>query len=546
MGRGVGLARVGSARRGCHLWFYWGMRRLILPAASLSCSLLASACLLDRELYEERRAELLSAGAGGGEGGAEDPGDDGSDPAIDDEDGDGYAADDDCDDTDPTVHPGAPEGWLDDGIDNDCDGDAWAAITWGQGDAAATVLGTQAGVELGRRLAYWEAGDCLLTTAPFFNENRGRVFGIPGGVDGDVGAEGVGYWEGATPYTYLGNPITPREDGSTIVMAPSGAEGAGEAWLLDAADICAGGRQTLSSGPRITGAAVGDYLGASATWLPDLDGDGLEELVVVSSFAAAGGTERGAAYLFREPTRIDADTVAADADVVVAGGHDGASLAEVHVAWRRAGGSEPVLLFTQDGDPAGGHAVLRVEADDLRSGRVDDLATGALVSYADRWVTLAVVGDVSRDGTDEFIGGVWTYGVWSVDDIVGTMEEDEAVASLEWGGEDDWITQFTPIGDGDGDSVADLVVQAEDWPAGEEQGRFALLSGADLPPTGVLAVGGRRLQAEGAALGDSFGYRIAPAGDTDGDGRRDLAVSAYGHDGGETNAGAIFYVPLPY
>jgi hypothetical protein len=520
------------------------MRRVLPPFTILFCATSVSGCLLDRDLYESRRAELLATEGDGRDGDGTGDGGTGGDP--DDADGDGFSAEDDCDDADATVHPDATEGWLDDGVDNDCDGEAREPLTWTAGDASAVVRGIEAGGELGRRIAWWEAGNCALATAPYANDNRGRVYGIPAGTDGDVGAAAVGFWEGPEPYAYLGNAVVPRDDGTTLVTAPSGAAGAGEVWLLDAADVCAGEQRAVSSGPRITGGAPGEYLGASGTWLPDLDGDGIDELVVVSSFASGGGSGRGAAYLFREPDRIDGSTVADDADVLVMGGHDGAELAEVHVAWRRAGGVEPVLLFTQNGDPAGGHAVLRVEPDDLRTGRVDDLAAGTLVSYADRWVTLAVVGDVSRDGTDELIGGVWTYGIWSVDALEGTLEEDEAAATVEWGGDDDWITQLTPIGDGDGDGVADLVVQAEDWPAGEEQGRFAFVSGADLPPIGTLSAGGRRLQAEGEALGDSFGYRIVPAGDPDGDGRSDLAVSAYGHDGGAANAGAVFFVPLPY
>lgn len=76
--------------------------------------LLLVGCLVDRELYDRRRAEILAAESNQ----SHDSDADGTNVIID-SDGDGYEQYEDCNDQDRTVHPGAPE--LCNGIDDDCD-----------------------------------------------------------------------------------------------------------------------------------------------------------------------------------------------------------------------------------------------------------------------------------------------------------------------------------------------------------------------------------------------------------------------------------------
>lgn len=157
-----------------------------------------------------------------------------------------------------------------------------------------------------------------------------------------------------------------------------------------------------------------------------------------------------------------------------------------------------------------------------------------------------MLGDLTRDGTDELAAGVYTLGIWSLADLEGTVDEADAARAVGWDGETEWITGVSALGDVDGDGVVDMALQADDWPDEARQGTLALLSGADLLPAGTTDFGAVRVRLEGASAGDSFGYRATLLGDHDGDGRPDLAVGVPGSDLAGTNAGAVVLAPLPW
>jgi hypothetical protein len=86
-----------------------------------------------------------------------------------------------------------------------------------------------------------------------------------------------------------------------------------------------------------------------------------------------------------------------------------------------------------------------------------------------------------------------------------------------------------------GDGFADLLVAATaSNAAGKGAGRaYVFLGGAAMDAEPDLTL-------DGEAAGDSFGASLAAAGDVDGDGYGDLAISAYLNDGGGVDSGRAY------
>ncbi len=148
--------------------------------------------------------------------------------------------------------------------------------------------------------------------------------------------------------------------------------------------------------------------------------------------------------------------------------------------------------------------------------------------------SLALPGDVDGDGIDDVLVGSWGY-AWL---LSGPVITDVDLSTT-------YTTQFTGsyagygvggVGDLDGDGYADVALGA--YPA-SSRGEVYLFFG---PTASSESTGSPDATWTGESSDDQAGRRLAPAGDQDGDGVRDVFIGAPYQDDGASNGGGVYLV----
>ncbi len=435
-----------------------------------------------------------------------------ADHASCDADADGYSRlSGDCDDQDAAVSPVGQDGLM---ADRDCDG-----------MPAAGTLELAEHIFLGERARDW-AGYWVATA---------------GDVDGDG----------------LDDVLVGAYDVDTT------GESAGAAYLILGKSLVSGGALSLSSADYILqGEEAGDWAGFVAE-SGDVDGDGLDDLLISAYGAADKGPLTGAVYVvlarsLGSESVIDLE----DADYKIIGesndDYSGYALGSGDVD----GDGFDDILIGASGHDAGGvnaGAAYVVLASSLGSESVVELsdADHKLIGESpDSWAgySLASAGDVDGDGRDDIVlgaddddGGWQAHAAYliyaSTLDGVPTLEL--AAADHKFRGETgyDYASQVSSAGDVDGDGRDDLIIGA----AGQDSG--GSLSGAayvilasslgassafDLSDADYILIGERP--------GDYAGAVVSDAGDVDGDGLGDVMVGALHYEGQFSEQGAAYVV----
>lgn len=256
----------------------------------------------------------------------------------------------------------------------------------------------------------------------------------------------------------------------------------------------------------ITGDAAGDQLGFSVAGAGDVDRDGRGDFILGAPFADANGTDAGRARVYsgrdgRILWTFDGTVggAALGTSVGSAGDLDGDGHADCLLGAPRAGGG--VLA---------GSAVVRSG----RDGSVLWSFQGGTGEQLGTWVSAA--GDVDRDGRPDVIVGAPYANGRAGRALVFSGRSGGVLWTLHGGAPgDEFGICVSGAGDVDRDGHADLLVGAwlDDAPA-LDSGSASVFSGRD----------GSLLRTLTGGPNDHLGWRVAGAGDVDGDGHADVAA----------------------
>ena len=277
-------------------------------------------------------------------------------------------------------------------------------------------------------------------------------------------------------------------DGDGLEDLISGASGfttldkEGRAMLYTAASF---DRQVVAPVAYLEGQDPLEKAGYSVAFAPDMDGDGLAELVAGARSDADGGEAAGAVYLVHGQALVGTPDLpqALTADAAIRG----------QVEWGRAGTSVTgVLDATGDGL---GELALGFELF-MESGGFEFASNGKVAVFFGRNGGLS--GELGTADADVVLEGPVTAG------HVG----------------------YCLAGDGDvtGDGLGDLLVGAPS--AESSRGVLHILTGPSLQTAGIYPIGDLSVAYVGADSSEHLAAAVGHLGDVDGDGIGDLAVGS--------------------
>ncbi|MEO8350138.1 MAG: Calx-beta domain-containing protein [Chthoniobacteraceae bacterium] len=264
-------------------------------------------------------------------------------------------------------------------------------------------------------------------------------------------------------------------------------------------------------GFNLRGESAGDQSGQSVSAAGDVNGDGLDDLIIGAYLATSNGIESGASYVVFGRT----SGFGATFDLSALDGSNG---------------------FKVLGEAAGDRSGVSVHgAGDVNGDGFDDIIVGARGADANGTNSGASYVVFGRAGAFSA-----TFDLSTLDGITGFKLLGEVAG--DFAGE-----SVSGAGDVNGDGFDDLLVGARGAdPNGANSGAGYVIFGqaSGFTASVILSTldGATGFKLLGEATGDLFGFQVSGAGDVNGDGFDDLIVGALGADPNGSNSGASYVI----
>ncbi|MCK6531020.1 FG-GAP-like repeat-containing protein [Myxococcota bacterium] len=421
------------------------------------------------------------------------------------------------------------------------------------GDAAASLTGVWPGDAAGASLAVGAdltgaGAACLViggwTAGGAGGEAVGRIWIAPAPLPpGAIDVSALTAIEGTGAHDFAGYSLAVIGDATgdgladLLVGAPNaGPEevGTGAAYLVPGPILAPASLADV--GLALWGEGAGDSAGHAVAGAGDVDGDGLDDLLIGAPSADGGATDAGAAYLVPGP--VAASGTLADAAAVLLGPTEGAraGYAVAGVGDVDGDGFRDLVVGAPGASEYDGAAFLllgpvsgtiSLAAADGRIGGEPGAATtfGRVVAAA---------GDADGDGrADVWVGDSGSLYLF-LGPATGDLTPASAQAKLTGAGRP---AVAATVPDLDGDGLPELFAGTSDYPEGalDPEGAAWLLYG---PFSGVRELDEVGVGFLGPGTGAGMGAALAASSDLDGDGVPDLVIGAPGRFYGTTWVGS--------